>query len=189
MTDDDLDRRLRQALGVAPSPDLAARVRARVADAPVAGRLWTWWPAVAGGLGVAALAAMPIVMGPERPHDEDAHGAVVPDRAAASESALHPVPETRASSASRAAIASSPQTPSHRLSRPEVESITPEPRLAPGDAEAFRVLLAFSRAALGVGATVDPQALESLAPPPLEVPPLEIAPLALADTVFEGDSR
>ena len=53
------DRQIESLLGVEPSPEFVARVRARVADEPEPGRWWTSWTlAVAGAGGVVIIAML-----------------------------------------------------------------------------------------------------------------------------------
>ena len=64
-SDDPIDRALREALDVSPSPDFVARVRMRVANEPRprrAGIRWTiWMPVTAGALVAAAIVVLVVV--------------------------------------------------------------------------------------------------------------------------------
>lgn len=195
MTDDELDRRLREAMDVAASPALAARVRARIADEAAPATAWRWLPALAGGFGVAAVIATLVVRpGPSLPPVspvpvETLTAAVVGPDAAAPVAALTPAARrSDAPVAGRAVPPRSMSVPAPGGALPPAS--LPALQLAPGDAEAFRVLLAFSRAAAGADGAMEPAAaVDPLNLPPIDIAPLEIVPLALADDVPEGDPR
>jgi hypothetical protein len=65
MNDQAIDRALREALDVSPSPDFVARVRTRIANEPPPRSLWgrwtVWTPLAAGALVAAAVVVMMVI--------------------------------------------------------------------------------------------------------------------------------
>lgn len=185
MTDDDLDRRLREAMSVAPGADLTARVRSRIAVEPVRSPAWQWRLAAAGGaLAVAAVMAV-VIVGRSPQLDAPFADPTMPDRANAVQAPIEPVAVVRPDIERRTVAGRAPPWPVAATRRIE----TPVLQFDSGEAEAFLVLLAFSRAAL-VGSSPEPTTvvMPVEAPPlqPLDVQPVEVAPLVLADTIVEG---
>lgn len=185
MTDDELDRRLRLAMSVAPSIDLTARVRSRIAEEPVRSPVWRWVPAAAGGaLAMVGVVVVAIIARPPL-LDSPSAGLVAPERAAAVPAGIEGVDTGRADFEGLTVPTRTPR----RATAVAPEAQTRAPRFAPGDAEAFRVLLAFSRAALATTG-VEPSEVSMPEAPlvlqPLDIQPVAIAPLVLVDTTVEG---
>lgn len=185
MTDDELDRRLREAVSVAASGDLTARVRARLSAEPGRSPLWRWRPAVAGGA-LALVGVLAAVISIARPPLVDAPRVdPTPGRVEAGPEVIEQAnvdrPEVGRSMA--------PARTTRRAVVVAPDAQAPPPRFAAGDAEAFRVLLAFSRAALAT-AGVEPSEVSMPDAPlvlqPLDIQPVAIAPLVLVDTTIEG---
>jgi hypothetical protein len=100
MNDQSIDRALREALDVSPSPDFVARVRTRIANEPASRSVWSrwavWTPVAAGAL-AAAIALAVWVAKPARevrlPAPSVAEGK--PDTTAATNVPRQPVPTVR----------------------------------------------------------------------------------------------
>jgi hypothetical protein len=186
MTDDELDRRLRQALSVSPGVELTTRIRARIADEPEQRPAWRWRAAIAGGLACAGFAAM-VFTSRTAPPDVPVEVATAPAMIAAASDDVATTavgPSSPANSPASRAVRRRPVT------TVPLAPTVPEPRLAPGDGEAFRVLLAFSRAAI---ATTEPDAplaaVDPLVLPAIDIVPIVVAPLTLADELIRGGSQ
>lgn len=185
MTDEHLDDALRDLgaeLNVTPSPEFAAKVRARIEQAPARSwRLWAW-------AGVAATCAVAVVAvavwrgGPDvgRPFRAGgADGAEAPSHTEASVVAakppggLQPVPVTPTVATHRDAVA-----PVVRTARnPEPEVLVPTDQLI-----AIRRLMASVRAGMRVDlptspTVIDPETGELIPLKPIEIPLITVDPL------------
>lgn len=196
--DERIDRLLVEALSVEPSPDLRARVRARVADQS-AGRIRPAWPWLWAGA-AAAVAGLALIVAPtggwwsdgsqtaaqdERPRLQGT--GLAPWAPFADGAPLHPVPALAS-----ALVLSPAAKPGDGPATPHV----PEPVFAPGDGAAFRLLLAYSRATRPVEGAALPAAEPGLDPtelPPVTIPPIEIAAIDIpapgAAGVLEGEPQ
>jgi hypothetical protein len=192
MNDQAIDRALREALDVSPSPDFVARVRTRIANEPPPRSLWgrwTVWTQLAAGALVAAAVVIAVVVGGRKQHGDtttqlrrDATAADVRLSApsvretASSRASGFPSRTLRAGSQTRIGATKTPATEGGRrdiLREPEV-------LIAQDEAAALRQLLAragegrivgASPATDASGATVD------LMPPEIMIPPIKIDPL------------
>lgn len=194
--DEPLDRLLQEALAVEPSPALLARVRARVAVEQVGhpGGAWAWISAAA--VLVAALAAaVSSPWGGRVSHS--AREAIQPVHLAGRPPA--PVPLARPvlpHAAGHPAEAASSLNRAGLQARAPSPTPGPEVLLAPGDREAFRLLLAVSRAGvlppeILTGTSVESDAiLPGIEVPEVgvEVPAIEVPALVIPG-VAEGEPQ
>lgn len=193
-----IDRLLGEALLVEPSPDLCARVRARVADEPVLSirPAWPWvWAGAAAAMVGLALIAVPaggwwstwpqINAGRAQPA-LPGHG-LAPWTPFADGAPHDPVP----------AIAPAPvRVPASMPDWPATSRHGAQPLFAPGDRAAFRLLLAYSRAAQPAEAAAAPLTEPGMAATallPVTIPPIEIADIDIpapgAEGVTEGEPQ
>ena len=81
MNDQSIDRALREALDVSPSPDFVARVRTRIANEPVPHSLWSrwtvWMPVTVGAVAAAIALAVLVKPAPQVPLKPDTSEAAV----------------------------------------------------------------------------------------------------------------
>jgi negative regulator of sigma E activity len=139
MNDQSIDRALREALDVSPSPDFVARVRTRIANEPVPHSLWSRWTvwmpvtvcAVAAAIALAVFAVKPEVRLPVPSASEGK-----PDTTAATNVPLQPVPTVRR------------PAPSVREGKPDTAAATgnahrePEILISQSESAALRRLIA-----------------------------------------------
>ena len=167
------ERDLREALTVDPSPQFAARVRARIADEPARVErrfgLRTWMPIAAGAFAALALA---VALWPSRAPIAAPSPQKLPGRsvvAAAMLPAATPSAVRRAEPAVRPVGALTPGAPG---------SGEPEVLISPSESRAILNLIAGIRTG-----RIDPSSLPA-APPPivdLDIQPIVIAPLTTVD--------
>lgn len=188
MTDETLDLRLREALDVAPAPDLAARIRRRLdaAAPPRHAAAWRFW--LAGGLAAAVVSALfvaprtpvtqPEVSLPPSGPTVATTTVDVPVRAASSVTAVRrggaaprargnhaPRPRPAVSEAIAAAVATEFESAAHLL--PDT-AVTPHPSTA---------------------VAVERLEVEPVAIPPIGIAPLDVMPLETDAPAREGDPR
>lgn len=197
MTDDDLDRRLHEALRVVPAPDLAARVRARIANEPPLTPSWRWLPVVAGGAAIAAVVATLVSRGLTLPAN-DAHGLAGPDVTAVAALPATPLAVSPSIAAHAAAPvpaigvvrSTAPPRSWPQSTRAAVSHTVTRVAVAPGDAEAYSQVHANSVGAQEpTGPSVPGIAVDTLIVGRLDVAPLTVAPLVVGDAASLGDPR
>ncbi|HUL72233.1 MAG TPA: hypothetical protein VLT86_03980 [Vicinamibacterales bacterium] len=174
MSDDHMDdvlKGLEAALAVEPSPEFAARVRARVSKESARRRAWPAWAAV--GLATAAVVVLTVAAWPRRSPIAAQVTATRTPEPAASSSRMSPI----------AAPAPAPdrqivKAATSRIARALRQHPAPEVLVPPGQAEALRTLLAgLSDGTIDPGslATPPPDAAAALAPAPeIVIPPIVI---------------
>lgn len=179
MTDDELDRRLRDALRAEPSPDLAARIRERIATTPAPPERWRWAPALAGGLAAAVIVAAVLATRESQPTGPSPRSAES-TRAVAAAAAPGTASPRASTPDPGSAIAVGASTRWSQPARPRrsapVERALP---VAAEDGDIAGAQVAFSPAE----AMATEASGLTLAPEPLSIPALDIAPLALAPLV------
>jgi len=195
MNDQAIDRALREALDVSPSPDFVARVRMRVAYEPVPRSLWsrwTVWTPVAAGALVAAAIVVAIVVGSLDRVRHEPDGTTSANAPAATDVPL-PVPRVREATPDATDVAPlrlaplpvasgrSPTAASHVASGFSRTARGPDVLVPPGELAAMRRLLTSVRdrridlmPVLGQA----PDAGADLRPSPdIAIPPITVEPL------------
>jgi hypothetical protein len=168
-----LDREIEALLAVDHSPELAAKIRARVAAErmPRPARFsWALVPAGAG-MAVAAVAAMLWLPGRSAPVAVEPRSAVaVMEPAAATPAA----PVTLAGNAVPEAV----REPAPTLARVAAPAANPEILISPEDGRAFRLLLTRVGEGLVVALPEGDADQPAVGPPWIEIAPVVIEPLA-----------
>jgi hypothetical protein len=185
---EELERELRQALAVEPSPDFASKVRAKIDQRPCGADRYDWrWAAVAAACILAAALAWGLAGGPrdvtQAPHPNaqaradvrlDAERTPLPPRARAS------VP-VRTDDAGRSTTAGNQVRPQRRGAEPEV--------FVPSDnARALTKLLALVRSGRVDEESLTPAAAPD-APTTLEIAPIVVPTIPLPSLDIELGAR
>jgi len=180
VNDPSLDREIESLLGVEPSPEFVARVRARVAKEPEpAGWRASWMFAVAGAVAVVIVA---LLVWPSRePAPRIAADAVIPQGHARLTPSPPTVPQVVPQGPLRARTAVALASGRNRV----IEIDLPEVVIADNEVRTFATLVASIRASrfdVAVPAAPDPNTpLEVKELPPVE--PLEIEPIVKLATL------
>jgi hypothetical protein len=196
VTDDELDRRLRLAMQVEPSPYLAARILERVKAWPVSEVQPRWTPLLAGGLAAAViLGAVVATRGPQRPpsapRGDQAASSIAPSTGAVAPGvAISRPPIATNAEASGPWRSGAPR----RLASVRSQHLF---RPAGGDAAVLPLeLIRPATAAEPAEGTAEPERLSipalDITPldiVPLEVVPLVVTPLVLVDQIAEGGQQ
>ncbi len=169
MTELPIERDLRDALAVNPSPQFAARVRARIAEEParVERRLGLWtWPIAAGAFAAIALA---IAVWPPRSDVAPPHASLLAARSFGVDAAALPSAAT--------SIIASVQTPRVTIAPRADRRAEPEILISPSESRAILNLIAGIRTG-----RIDPSSLPAQPPAvDLDIQPIVIAPLPAVD--------
>lgn len=177
LTDRALQRELERALAVDPSPEFAARVRIRVANAPMAKAWWSLrWQYVAAAACVCAAVAVVLVMGARpRRTDVPAVVAAAPAHTAVAAGTSHRESPTAIAEAPRVDVVSAVR----RTTRSAVKSgdDLPEVIVPPGGEQAIRMFAAAAWARRVPVAAAATTAEDPLQIAPVDIPPLDIEPL------------
>lgn len=167
-----LDREIEALLAVEHSPELPAKIRARIAAEPAPRSPWFSWTLVPAGAGLAAAAVAVTLWFPGR----SAPVAVAPPSSVpVMESAAAPLPVAPALEGRDALPAPAPVRPAARAAAP---ATNPEVLISPEDGRAFRLLLTRVREGLIVALPEGDPDEAVVGPPWIEIAPVVIAPLA-----------
>ena len=161
-----LDREIEDLLAVDPSPDFVARVRRRVAEAPVPGRSWFSWMLVPVAVGVAAIAFTVIVW----PVDS------TPSSTEATVSQPGSV-ETTVDLPARAPQIETVSRPTRRAAIVAQPDREPEVLISPDEARALELLLARLREGRLPDMTESLATVDTTGPAWIAIAPVEIDPI------------